>query len=677
MARILVVDDENSIRVSLREFLRDADYEVDTAEDADEAIGMLVAEAFDVVVTDIILPRITGVGLLKSIKEASPHTQVILMTGEPTVGTASEAVRLGAFDYLAKPVGKEQFLRTVANAAKVKALDDEHRRLAEENQVYQEDLERLVDERTAALRLSEERMGLTLRGADLGTWDWNVQTGDTTFNERFATMLGYTVDELEPHVDEWKARVHPDDRPAVENALNAHLKGETDFYATEHRVKHRSGEWIWVLDTGQVIERGDGGEALRACGIHLDITERKIAAAVLGARLRQQTALTELGERALAGPEPLEIMDLAAIMVAKTLEVEYCKVLELLPGAEKMLLLSGTGWHDGLVGVATVDTGDDSQAGHTIREDNPVVVDDLRTEQRFAGPGLLREHDVVSGMSVIIQGARQPFGVLGAHTKQHRVFDEHDVNFLQAVATVIGVSVARHRAEDEVARSARRLRHLAARLQEIREEERTAIARELHDELGQALTGVNMDLAWITGRLEGADPALQERVRAAVELVGDTIGTVRRMSSELRPPELDELGVFDAIAGYVDTFAQRTGLEVGVEWSDSLPDLADDAATAVFRIVQESLTNVARHADAHEVQVQVEAIDGTLVVRIIDDGQGIPPEKTSGELSLGLLGMRERAASFGGRLKIGRHPAGGTEVALTLPLGATGKSEPE
>ena len=127
-ARVLIVDDEKSMRTSLREFLKDDNYEVAVAEDADKAMAKLKAGDFDVVLTDIIIPRITGVELLKSISETSPNTQVILMTGEPTVATASEAVRTGAFDYITKPIDKEQLLRTIANAAKAKALDDDRRR---------------------------------------------------------------------------------------------------------------------------------------------------------------------------------------------------------------------------------------------------------------------------------------------------------------------------------------------------------------------------------------------------------------------------------------------------------------------------------------------------------------------------------------------------------------------
>ena len=131
MAKVLVVDDEEGILIFLREFLRDEGHEVWVAEDAEVAFGMLAAEDIDVVVADIIMPRITGVSLLKAIKEKSPHVQVILMTGKPTVEIASEAVRVGPFDYLVKPIIKEQLLETVANAAKVKALNDKRRRLAE------------------------------------------------------------------------------------------------------------------------------------------------------------------------------------------------------------------------------------------------------------------------------------------------------------------------------------------------------------------------------------------------------------------------------------------------------------------------------------------------------------------------------------------------------------------
>jgi len=128
-----------------------------------------------------------------------------------------------------------------------------------------------------ALRESEERLSLALQGADLGTWDWNVQTGEVTFDKRWAEMLGYRLDEIEPHLRSWEKLVHPDELAAIEEVLDEHLKGKTPFYETEHRLQHKSGDWIWVLDIGRVIKRDENGKPLRACGTHLDITKRKQA----------------------------------------------------------------------------------------------------------------------------------------------------------------------------------------------------------------------------------------------------------------------------------------------------------------------------------------------------------------------------------------------------------------
>src|SRR5208283_192044 len=147
MASILIVDDEKSIRRTLGQFLRDDGHEVIEAQDADMALQRLTETEFAVVVTDIILPRMTGVELLRRIRATSPYVQVVMMTGEPTVETASESLRAGATDYLFKPITKEAILRVVDNAVKLKTLEDTKRRLEAENRDHRENLERLVQER--------------------------------------------------------------------------------------------------------------------------------------------------------------------------------------------------------------------------------------------------------------------------------------------------------------------------------------------------------------------------------------------------------------------------------------------------------------------------------------------------------------------------------------------------
>ena len=158
MPGILIVDDEKSIRTSLKAFLLAEGYAVEVAGDAQEALRLLGERVFDVVVSDIVLPGINGIELLQAIRGAAPFAQVIMITGEPTVDTAAAALRAGAFDYLSKPVGKNAILRVVRNAAKVKAVDDERRRLAKDNRRYQRDLEKLVEERTRELRQSNTRL---------------------------------------------------------------------------------------------------------------------------------------------------------------------------------------------------------------------------------------------------------------------------------------------------------------------------------------------------------------------------------------------------------------------------------------------------------------------------------------------------------------------------------------
>jgi len=189
MGKILVVDDEQGIRITLKKFLKEAGYEVHIAENADAAIKLLRQIEFDVVLSDIILPRVTGVDLLKAIREAAPHVKVIMMTGEPTVETAAESLRSGAFDYLFKPISKDVVLKIVRNALNVKILEDDKRRLEEDNRRYQENLEHLVGERTKALRDSEKRSRTILDSIPVGVVTIDMETHKITDVNPFAARI--------------------------------------------------------------------------------------------------------------------------------------------------------------------------------------------------------------------------------------------------------------------------------------------------------------------------------------------------------------------------------------------------------------------------------------------------------------------------------------------------------
>ena len=162
-------------------------------------------------------------------------------------------------------------------AAHVVALRMETEKQAAELREQSGRLLQLVRARTLELEDSKARLELVVKGGDLGAWDWNVVSGGVSYSERCAGILGYTLNEIEPNVRSWERLVHPEDRPGMSEALSAHLDGKTDFYQSEHRCRHASGKWVWILDRGRVVERDPTGKPLRVCGTHLDITERKEA----------------------------------------------------------------------------------------------------------------------------------------------------------------------------------------------------------------------------------------------------------------------------------------------------------------------------------------------------------------------------------------------------------------
>ena len=226
----------------------------------------------------------------------------------------------------------------------------------------------------------------------------------------------------------------------------------------------------------------------------------------------------------------------------------------------------------------------------------------------------------------------------------------------------------RKQAEDELKRQQQELRELSARVLEAREDEKAHIARELHDELGQLLTALKMDLRWLRERLP--DAALTTKADEMGELLDKTVASTRRISADLRPLMLDDLGLADAAQWLVEDFSRRSGVkcEIRVPQGTGFADLSRAVSTAVYRAVQESLTNIGRHAGARNAWVMLALEDGELQVEVEDDGRGIAPEDLAKARSLGLRGMRERVAYLGGSLEIGRAPRGGTRLRLRVPL---------
>jgi len=221
--------------------------------------------------------------------------------------------------------------------------------------------------------------------------------------------------------------------------------------------------------------------------------------------------------------------------------------------------------------------------------------------------------------------------------------------------------------EEKLKQSYNEVRRLTNHLQNIREEERTHIAREIHDELGQQLTVLKMDASWLNKKLALSDDGTKEKLKGLLEVLDGTVKTVRRISSELRPSLLDDLGLTAAIAWQLKEFGKRSGIQTKFLANDADLSLPDEMKTGLFRILQESLTNVARHAEAKKVKVSLAKKNDELVLSIEDDGQGFDQFETASKKTLGVLGMEERSEMMGGNYQINSQPGMGTVVTVSVP----------
>ncbi|WP_424016839.1 PAS domain-containing protein [Halorientalis pallida] len=354
--------------------------------------------------------------------------------------------------------------------------------------------------------LFDENLRYLLAGGE-GFADYPFDAGD---------LEGERVDECVP--------------PALAEQVRPHYEAVFDGEERCFEVTFRGR----VLQFHAVPVRDGDGRVVAGMGMSQDVTEQRRRERELETRVRQQAVVTELGQYALAAEDLDTLFAEAVTAVAETLDTDYCKVLELQSDGE-MHLRAGVGWRDGLVGTATVGTDRDSQAGYTLLSEEPVVVDDLRTETRFSGPDLLTSHDVRSGVSVVVGTPERPWGVLGTHDTDPEQFSEQDVAFVQAVANILTTAIERVGNERKLRRQREQLAALnnlnavgrdiirALLRQSTREEVETLVCERLADSDSYAF-------AWV-GAVDETEDVVVARAEAGVtDYLGDT--TIRVDDSE-------------------------------------------------------------------------------------------------------------------------------------------------
>ncbi|MDP9379167.1 MAG: PAS domain S-box protein [Chloroflexota bacterium] len=541
-------------------------------------------------------------------------------------------------------------------------------------------------ERTRAeeeLRRSEALKGSVLASALDAIVTMDREGKVVEWNPAAERMFGYTVDEALG--EEMAALIVPP------RWRDEHRQGLARYLATgEGPVLDRRIEMAGMRSDGSefpvelAITRIPWDGTLMFTGYIRDITSRKAADEALEARARQQAAVAELGRRALASRDLSALMDEAVVIVARTLRIEYCKVLELLPEGDALLLRAGVGWKEGYVGRATVGRGSDSQAGYTLATGGPVVVDDLRAELRFAGPPLLHEHGVVSGISVPIPGHERPFGVLGAHTTSRRSFTADDVYFLQAIANVIATALEREAFEEELSLE----REEAQRLEELdrlRARFISSISHDLRTPLTAAGAGLGMLDMSAGERLLENERQLVANVRRNVErlrLLIDDLLTYNQLEAgtlklDCRPLDLRSV-VTDAMSVVLPLIREK-GQWLEKDLPHALPSNADP-----WRLGQ-VMVNVLANAHQHtrpgtRIIVSGHVADGKVVLSVSDDGDGIAPEDIEtifqrfhhvgpahGGSGLGLAIAREIVELHGGRMWAESEPGEGAKFHIQLP----------
>jgi len=221
--------------------------------------------------------------------------------------------------------------------------------------------------------------------------------------------------------------------------------------------------------------------------------------------------------------------------------------------------------------------------------------------------------------------------------------------------------------ELEIQQVNQQLRALASSLQNIREEERAEIAREIHDDLGQQLTAITLDTSWIGRRVQGQEE-LTRRIDNILVMLNDAMSSIRRISTQLRPSVLDDLGLIEALKWQAREFRKRYDIPIHLTCTETPPVLEPRAVTGLFRIFQETLTNIVRHAAATAITARLSIEGGQVVLSVTDNGKGFEPDAVKGKKTLGLLGMKERALMMGGICDISSSPGQGTTISVAVPL---------
>ena len=474
----------------------------------------------------------------------------------------------------------------------------------------------ITDRKLAEQVIDQERLRLDgiLRGTNVGTWEWNVQTDATTFNERWAEIIGYRLEELgETDIQTWVRFAHPDDLALSNERLRQHLAGEVEQYECEVRMLHRSGHWVWVLDRGKIVSRDPAGQPLIMAGTHLDITARKQAEELMQESMIVFNHSTQ------------------AIIVTDA---------------------SGT--------ITTVNAAFSHITGY---QDVEVIG---KRASLFAPNRHNQAYFERVWHALNTNGSWE--GEITGHRKNGELYPQW-----------ISIAVIKDDQQrpskyfglfsDISERKRRQSETLAKDLMDALERERYHLSHELHDEVGQTLTTLNLSLSQSIRMC--MHPPQKNCLAGPQRIVADLMADIRGIARRLRPVEIDLLGLRAALREHIDRLARPAAVAISFDENLGEARLPPEIELTCFRVAQEALTNSLRHSGSTQIQVRLTRHEDGIELSIHDNGSGfslsaIASRVQDASSGLGIIGMRERVAFAGGRFHIDSGAGRGTEIVATF-----------
>jgi PAS domain S-box-containing protein len=644
--KILIVDDHEVVRRGVSSLLRkDRSYEIcGEAADGRDAIQQARDLCPEVIVMDISMPNMNGLEATRTIRELLPHSEVLIMSQHDSPQVVQQAFHAGARGYVVKSSLARELLNAVAIVGRHEPFVDP--------QISGVRIRSCVGavpptiQRPGALqrtiRESEERYRALANTSTQIVWRCDALGKNVWVSEDWFTPAPHAGDKATD--GGWLQRLHPDDRGRATQLWADCLRTGTP-YRDEFRCQMPDGSYHY-FHSRAVPVREANGSIVEWIGANIDTTDRKQAELAL--RASEERMRFSL-EAANFGTWEWNLL---------TGNVQWSDNMEVIRG-EAPGSFAGT-FEAGLQGVH--------------EEDRAVVIKAI--EYAISGDGnyrveyRLRRHDgtarwMESIGRVVYDDEHRPVRMTGVCMDITRRKEAEAA--LRNSQSDLERRVQERTADLELAQAG--LRHLSARLLQTQDEERRRIARELHDSAGQLLAALSMTLTPLQLELQKANPRWAEMLEGSMKLVDELSNELRTISHLLHPPMLDEAGLEFALRWYVEGFANRSKIDVQFEFPEDLERLPREVETAIFRLIQESLTNIHRHAESRTAAIRVLRENGEITVEVRDRGKGMPANMHQGlsmrsRIGVGIQGMRERVRELGGRLEITSDKRGTTVTAV-------------